>query len=331
LPPSAALSDDFNNILTMSADNINIVAEARMMCCASCGVAAVDDIKLMDCDDCDLVKYCSDECKEDHRRQHETNCKERAAELRDDKLFRQPESNHLGDCPICFLPLQLDHQKSVMKSCCGKIICIGCDYANTLVREREARLQPECPFCRHPTPKTCEESNKNKMRRVAANDPVAIREIGMKRCSNRDYERAFEYLTKAAELGDVSAHYSLSVMYQGGLGVEKDEKRGLYHLEEAAIAGHTNARYDLGCYEGRNDRSDRSIKHIIIAANLGYDKAIQALKGCYKNGLVSKEDFAAALRGHQAAVDATKSPQRDAAEASEEFRAYQQQTSGGNA
>jgi hypothetical protein len=30
-------------------------------------------------------------------------------------------------------------------------------------------------------------------------------------------------------------------------------------------------------------------------------------------GVVSKEDYAAALRGHQAAVDATKSEQRDAA------------------
>ena len=34
---------------------------------------------------------------------------------------------------------------------------------------------------------------------------------------------------------------------------------------------------------------------------------------CYMNGNVSKEDFAAALRAHQAAVDATKSPQREAA------------------
>ena len=33
----------------------------------------------------------------------------------------------------------------------------------------------------------------------------------------------------------------------------------------------------------------------------------------YKDGHVSKDDFAAALRGHQAAEDATKSPQRKAA------------------
>ena len=30
------------------------------ICCASCGIAAVDDVKLMDCDGgCDIVKYCS--------------------------------------------------------------------------------------------------------------------------------------------------------------------------------------------------------------------------------------------------------------------------------
>jgi hypothetical protein len=34
------------------------------------------------------------------------------------------------------------------------------------------------------------------------------------------------------------------------------------------------------------------------------------LKEGYIDGYVSKEDFAVALRAHQAAVDATKSPQR---------------------
>jgi len=55
------------------------------------------------------------------------------------------------------------------------------------------------------------------------------------------------------------------------------------------------------------------VKHYIIATNLGYDLSIQSLKGCYKGGKVGKEDFAAALHRHQAAVDATKSPQRKAA------------------
>jgi len=56
------------------------------------------------------------------------------------------------------------------------------------------------------------------------------------------------------------------------------------------------------------------VKHHIIAAKLGYDGSVGALKDLFKYGLVSKGDFALALRGHQAAVDATKSPQRKAAE-----------------
>ena len=153
------------------------------------------------------------------------------------------------------------------------------------------------------------------MKRVAANDPVALREMGQKHDSDGDYGSAFQYWTRAAKLGDVDAHYELSNLYHEGQGVEKDEKKELYHLEEAAIGGHPNARYSLGIAEGKNGRIERSVKHLIIAANLGYDGAIQVLKDCYAHGLVSKEDFAAALRAHQAAVDATKSPQREATEA----------------
>ena len=86
-----------------------------------------------------------------------------------------------------------------------------------------------------------------------------------------------------------------------------------YIIWKRAIAGHPDARYNLACIEGMNDRNERAVKHWVIAANLGHSNSIQALKVCYKHGAVSKEDFAAALRGHQAAVDATKSPQREAA------------------
>ena len=94
-----------------------------------------------------------------------------------------------------------------------------------------------------------------------------------------------------------------------------DEKKILFHLEEAAIAGHPDARHNLACYWARKGRFDKAVKHFIIAANLGYDESLIVLKHCYNTyGSVSKNDFAAALRAHQAAVDATKSPQRDQAE-----------------
>jgi len=286
--------------------------------CASCGVVEIGDIKLKKCDDCDLVRYCSEKCQQDHHPKHEEMCKERAAELRaaelrDEILFRQPGSTHDGDCPICFLPLPFDPSKVGMYSCCSKLICKGCLYANLLCQLRESG-GGTCPFCRHPAvPKSKEEHEKSTMKRVGANDPFAVQQMGMKYYEEGDYEAAFKYWTKGVELGDAAAHFQLSVMYLEGKGIEKDEKKVSYHLEEAAIAGHPEARFILGCDEGDKGRFERAAKHFIIAANLGCDKSIQALKSCYAIGAVSKEDFAVALRGHQAALDAMKSPLREAA------------------
>jgi TPR repeat protein len=129
-----------------------------------------------------------------------------------------------------------------------------------------------------------------------------------------DYGTAFNYLTKAAELGDVDAHVQLGGMYLHGDGVEKDEERQVYHYEKAAISGNPHARHDLGDYELRNGNIERAVKHYIIAANLGCEYTMKELWSQYTAGNISKKDLDATLRTHQAAVDATKSAERDAAE-----------------
>src|SRR6056300_941688 len=106
------------------------VADADI-CCANCGAAEIDDIKLLEeCDDCDLIKYCSDKCREDHREQHDEECKNRKALLHDRKLFTQPDETHEGECPLCFLPLPIDPRKFAFNTCCSETICKGCAYAN---------------------------------------------------------------------------------------------------------------------------------------------------------------------------------------------------------
>jgi tetratricopeptide (TPR) repeat protein len=294
----------------MSADS-----EADKVC-ANCGKAAVDNIKLKICTACKLVKYCSVECQKNHRPQHKKACKKRAAELRDDKLFTQNEISHLGECPICCLPLPLDSNKSMIYSCCCQRICNGCVIANQK-RELEQGLEMRCSFCREPVPKTEEveeEEEKNVMKRVKANDPAALRLKGVKCYNKGDYEGAFEYYTKAAELGDMDAHYKLSGLYRHGEGVEKDEKKKKHHLEEAAIGGHHDARHNLGADEWNAGKVDKAMRHYTIAAKLGDDGALENVKNGFSLGVVSKDDYEAALRGHQAAVDAMKSEQRDAAE-----------------
>ena len=337
----------------MSEDN-----SALGTCCASCGIAEIDGIKLRECDGCDLVRYCSDAWRELHRPEHAAMCKKRAAELRDELLFKQPESSHHGDCPICSLPLSLDLSKSSTNTCCSKVICKGCVYANR-IRAKEMNLFPSCPFCRQPVPNTEREMNERRKIRSKANDPAAISFAGLEQREKGNYGIAFANFTKAAELGHVEAHRQLSIMYELGLGVEQDEGKAIHHLEEAAIGGHPKARHNLGVYEWNDKNYERAAKHWIIAARLGYNESIKELmkmyKVCssdnferdieraiekavesviaatqeqdnstkalvekykekYKTGFVSKEVLDATLRAHKAAVDATKSPQREAAE-----------------
>ena len=121
-------------------------------------------------------------------------------------------------------------------------------------------------------------------------------------------------MTKATELGGMEAHACLATLYAEGQGVEKDEKKEIYHLEEAAIGGHPFARWLLADYEDKNGRMERAKKHLIIGANLGCDFSLQQIKDFFVKGIISKEEYAAALLGHQAAVDATKSAERDEAE-----------------
>jgi hypothetical protein len=310
----------------MSAKNAEeLEADEMMSRCASCG-AGGDDIKLRKCTACYLVRYCGVKCQKEHRPKHKKECRKRAAELRDELLFKQPESSHFGDCPICLIPLPLDSSKSTMTPCCSKFICNGCDFAYKTRMMEEERLQQGCPFCRHPALKSSKEAHKIVMKRAEANDPVALREIGMGmlRSDEGDCGGAFEYVTKAAEQGDAVAHNLLSCLYHEGKVVEKDEKKEVYHLEQAAIGGHTIARHNLGVHEAESCRYERARRHFIINANLGEDISMKELKSMYQGGLVSKDDFASTLRAHRAAVDAMKSPDREAAEADVDYCTFLQ-------
>src|SRR5210317_1308090 len=188
-----------------------------VMCCANCGKAGVDDIKLKNCTACKLVKYCSIECQKNHRPQHKKACKKRAAEIRDDRLFTQPDESHLGECLICCLPLPLDYDKfTLLVQCCSKIICNGCNHTN-LMRELEGGLEHRCAFCREPIiQKSDEEIDRNNIQRAKANDPNALYQEGCICDEEGDYKGAFENWTKAAALGDMMSHFNISNLYAEG-------------------------------------------------------------------------------------------------------------------
>lgn len=88
-------------------------------------------------------------------------------------------------------------------------------------------------------------------------------------------------------------------------------------MEEATIFRHAFSRHNLATIELKNGRAKSAVKHLIIAANLEFVDTMKGLRSCMQvqGGLMSQEDVTAALRAHQTAVVATKSPQREEAEA----------------
>ena len=80
------------------------------------------------------------------------------------------------------------------------------------------------------------------------------------------------------------------------------------------MGGHPKARYNLGCDEWNGNRLERAVRHWTIAALQGHDGGVERLKAGCEKGIVRKMDVDVAVRGYQAAIDATKSAQRDKAD-----------------
>jgi TPR repeat protein len=65
----------------------------------------------------------------------------------------------------------------------------------------------------------------------------------------KDYAKAVEWWTKAAEQGNADAQYSLGDCYFNGYGVRKDNDKAAYWYAKAANQGHGEAQWNLGiCY-----------------------------------------------------------------------------------
>jgi len=129
----------------------------------------------------------------------------------------------------------------------------------------------------------------------------------------KDVTTAVELYERAAELGVKEAHFFLGCTYAEGTDVEKDMAKAIRHYEAAAMCGHVDARYNLGNAEHRAGKHDLALQHWMISAKLGHQQSLNAVKLLFMNGLATKPDYAAALRGHQHAIKEMSSTDREEA------------------
>jgi len=240
----------------------------------------------------------------------------------DDILFRQPPPP-TEDCPICFIRLPSLLTGSKYYSCCGKLICSGCSFANAKMNTEKL-----CAFCRTPMPVGTMEMIEREKKRAELDDPIAIYNTGCNYRDGRngfpqDYSKALELWHRAAELGYANAYNNIGVAYYGR-GVKVDKKKAAHYYELAAIGGCVAARYNLGIGERKRGNLDRALKHYIIGAKSGQNESLKKIQKMYSDGDATKEDYTKALRLYQEYLGEIKSPQRDEAAAfdSEKYRYY---------
>jgi TPR repeat protein len=270
-----------------------------------------------------------------HWLKHKKECKLRAAELRDEALFKDPPANE--DCPICFLPMPINliccvtlppatilsvpiHDFAIANEelanmnmeqfypCCGKTICKGCAYSFI-----ESGNNGKCPFCNSDRGNKTDEQNVEDIRmRAEANDANSICLLAnmYHRGFNgfqQDHTRAIELYAKAADLGHSGAHSLLGgIYYQGG-----DSKKAKFHFEVAAMAGHEVARYNLGVMEYKSGKKERAIQHWKIAASAGEYNAMHHLRKAFKQGVISRESIDSTLTAYNNSCAEMRSEARD--------------------
>ena len=313
--------------------NIN---QINVSCCAECGGEEGGGVSLKTCKSCMQVKYCNPTCQKNHWAKHKKECKLRAAELRDEALFKDPPAKE--DCPICFLPMPVKMISCICfapatrstvpiydfaianeefatvdteayYSCCGKTICRGCIHSC-----RTSGNIDKCPFCNSDgASKTHEEMIEDLTKRVTVNDPASICLLANSyhhgiNGLQQDRTKATELYTKAADLGYNKAHNNLGGnYYEGG-----DLKKAKFHYEAAAMAGHEVARYNLGRLECCSGNMERAVKHLKIAASAGEYDAMYTMTVVFEKGYVSQESMDTTLTAYNNSCAEVRSKARDA-------------------
>ena len=301
-------------------------SEAMMSLCANCGKGEDTSCNLKACTACKMVKYCNRECQIAHRPQHKKECKKRAKEIHDEKLFKQPPPD--DDCPICFLRLPTLATGRTYMACCGKVICCGCIHAVQLRAALARRKEDDiCPFCRTPPPTTDEELIKRFEKRIELNDARAMHDFGCYHAQGyhglaQNYAKALELWHRGGELGCAASCSEIAYTYDIGDGVERDKTKALYYWELSAMNGSAHARLKLGVMEEEGRNYDRALKHFMIAAKDGDLSSLKNIQIMFMNRDATKDDYADALRSYHACLDEIKSNQRDEAAASKEKYKY---------
>ena len=232
-------------------------------------------------------------------------------------LFKQPEPTE--ECPICMIPLPLDRDDrvyTIIQLCCGKRICSGCSFA--VEKERRKRGQGGCPFCREEPESTDDKTIVAKVEKlVEKGNGVAFHLLAQFYAQGmhvqRDVSKAAELYKKGGEHGCAESYGNLARIYYHWKNGEVDKKKAKHYYALAAMMGDVAARIDIASMEKEAGSTFWFYRHLLVSARAGHEGSIAELKNGYKDGFISKEEYAESLRLYQMRSNEMKSKMREEA------------------
>ena len=125
--------------------------------------------------------------------------------------------------------------------------------------------------------------------------------------NEKNYAKAFEYYTKAANQGNAQAQCNLGFCYDKGQGVAQSYTEAVKWYRKAADQGFARAQYNLGVSyekgEGVAQSYTEAVKWYRKAADQGYASAQSNLGYCYKYGQGVAQSYTEAVKWYRKAAD----------------------------
>ena len=187
-------------------------------------------------------------------------------------------------------------------------------------------LVSRCPFCRGLPPRTDEEQAALFTKLVERGNGKATNGVAIFHATGQlgfkiDTAKTMELFLKSGELGCAIGYLNLADSYYHGKYTGVNIKKAKHYFELAAMLGSVKARYKLTMIEGAAGNKARAFKHILVAARSGDDMSMSEVTEGFKLGMLTKDQYADALRTYQQRSDEMKSVQRDVANRFKAFMA----------
>lgn len=139
----------------------------------------------------------------------------------------------------------------------------------------------------------------------AAKGGNALAQFRLGELSSQDFSKSFEWYLKAAEQGIADAQYKVSLAYEHGKGVKRNNVLAIEWLEKAGLSNHREAVRDMCTYlhqkYGENSNS-QCAKWYERGANSGFVSAQVWLGDCYRLGCGKDKYQGAALKWYEKAA-----------------------------